>query len=111
MKNLIFILLAVVFLSLAPSYGSGQNDTIYEIIKEAFINPPSEARPKVYWWCLNGNIDTVSARQELHAMKDAGITGFDLFEIGVHAQDTMIPGGPAFMSDESIQTIKWVVEE
>lgn len=83
----------------------------YETLKADFKNPPSQAHPKVYWWCLNGNIDTVRAKQELHAMKDAGIAGFDFFEIGVPPSDTMIPGGPAFMSDQSLQLIKFVVDE
>lgn len=83
----------------------------YEKLKADFKNPPSEAHPKVYWWCLNGNVDTLRAKQEFRAMKEAGITGFDFFEIGVPKQDTMIPGGPAFMSDESVQNIKFVVDE
>jgi hypothetical protein len=44
-------------------------------------------------------------------MKNAGIGGFDMFEIGVPRQDTMIPGGPAFLSDESLKVIKFVVKE
>lgn len=43
-------------------------------------------------------------------MKDAGIGGFDLFEIGVPKQDVMIPGGPAFLSDESLQIIKYIID-
>lgn len=111
MKNSIVILVSVLCFLLFPGICSGQDDDSYEAIKEAFIKPPSEARPKVYWWCLNGNIDTVRAKQEFMSMKETGITGFDLFEIGVPKQDTMIPGGPAFMSDESVKTIKWAVEE
>jgi hypothetical protein len=83
----------------------------YEKLKAGFLDPSGTAKPKVYWWCLNGNIDTVRARQELRAMKEAGIGGFDIFEIGVPKQDVMIPGGPAFLSDESLQVIKFVVDE
>jgi hypothetical protein len=86
-------------------------DTSYEQLKDGFINPWGDARPKVYWWCLNGNIDTLRAKQELLAMKEAGIGGFDFFEIGVPKQDTMIPGGPAFLSDASLDIIKYVVDE
>ncbi len=111
MKKSILMLLTVVYFLFVPSHVDGQNADPYETLKEAFLNPLSEARPKVYWWCLNGNIDTVRAKQEFRAMKEAGITGFDLFEIGVPPQDTMIPGGPAFMSDQSVQTIKWAVDE
>lgn len=39
----------------------------------------------------------------------AGITGFDLFEIG--SRDKMVKSGPAFMSDESVEYIKFVVNE
>jgi len=44
-------------------------------------------------------------------MKKAGIGGFDLFEIGVPKEDVMIPGGPAFLSDESLEIIEFVVNE
>ncbi len=89
----------------------GQKDNTYETLKAIFLNPSANAKPKVYWWCLNGNIDTVRAKQELLAMKEAGIGGFDLFEIGVPKQDVMMPGGPAFLSDESLQVIKYVIDE
>lgn len=109
--NKLFILLVL----MSPVVGCpslyGQTGTDYTNLTRIFNNPPPEARPKAYWWCLNGNIDTVRARQEFRAMKENGLTGFDLFEIGVPDQDTMIPGGPAFMSDESVQRIKWVIDE
>jgi len=81
----------------------------YDEIRKNFLIPGGLARPKVYWWCLNGNIDTVKAGEEFRAMKEAGIGGFDLFEIG--SGDKMIPAGPAFLSDESLRTIKYVVDE
>lgn len=82
----------------------------YQKIKSQFNNPPQSAKPKVYWWILNGNLDTIRAKQELQAMKEAGIGGFDFFEIGA-PRDTMIPGGPAFMSDESVDLIEFAVKE
>ncbi len=85
--------------------------SVYENLAGAFRNPPSEARPRAYFWCLNGHIDTVRAKIELKAMKDAGLSGFDLFEIGVPPSDTMVPAGPAFLSDESLKLIKAVVNE
>ena len=83
----------------------------YTRLKAGFQNPTGMARPKVYWWCLNGNIDTIAAKQEFLAMKKAGVGGFDLFEIGVPKEDHMIPGGPAFLSDESLKIIKFAVKE
>ena len=110
MKKSIFLIITA-FSFLAACNKNVQNADDYKSLKQAFINPPSEARPKAYWWVLNGNLDTIRAKQELRAMKDAGITGFDFFEIGVHRQDTMIPGGPAFLSDESLKLIKFAVDE
>ncbi len=86
-------------------------DETYKLFEKNFSAPPDYVRPKVYWWCLNGNIDTIRAKEEFLAMKNAGITGFDMFEIGVPKEDTMIPGGPAFLSDESLKVIKFVVSE
>ena len=42
----------------------------YETLREAFLNPSQSARPKVYWWCLNGYIDTIRAKEELKAILD-----------------------------------------
>ena len=110
MTRWVFIMIFFASLLIGPPVG-GQTRTDYSLLVDHFRNPPPEARPKAYWWCLNGNIDTVRAREEFRAMKENGLTGFDLFEIGVPDQDTMIPGGPAFMSDESVQRIKWVIDE
>ncbi len=110
MKTPVLILLAALgFFQFSCETNEPNQDT-YETIKAGFLNPGVSAKPKVYWWCLNGNIDTVRAKQELLAMKEAGIGGFDFFEIGVPKQDTMIPGGPAFLSDESLQIIKYVID-
>jgi hypothetical protein len=109
MYKLPFIGIAL-FLLAESNIVSAQN-VIYSQLREGFKNPPANARPKTYWWCLNGNIDTVRAKEELREMKNAGISGFDIFEIGVPKSDTMIPGGPAFMSNESVNILKTVITE
>jgi len=107
--TLIIFLLVLVFTSCTKDSKTSLDS--YDALKDSFINPPQSAKPKVYWWCLNGKIDTVRAKQELQAMKNAGIGGFDLFEIGAPKNENTIPAGPAFLSDESVEIIKWVVEE
>jgi hypothetical protein len=87
------------------------NSTTYDSLKRGFIDPPSKARPKVYWWWLNGYVDKGRILEELTAMKNAGIAGMDIFEIGVPKGDTMIPAGPAFMGDESLETIRYAIQE
>jgi hypothetical protein len=79
-----------------------------------FRNPPVHARPKVYWWWLNGNTDTVRLKAELIAMKNAGLGGADIFEIGLPpASDpnNIVKAGPAFMGPESLRAIKFAIEE
>lgn len=83
----------------------------YKTLKEGFVTPPDGARPKVYWWWLNGYVDNQRIIEEIAAMQEAGISGFDIFEIGVPASDTMVPAGPAFLSDASLESIKIAVQE
>jgi len=83
----------------------------YKRLKEGFVHPSGTALPKVYWWFLNGNIDTSEAKKELREMKKAGIAGFDFFEIGVPKGDTMIEAGPAFLSEGSLKVIECIVRE
>ncbi len=111
MKTTVFFLFIALIFFQFSCVTKTPEDITYETLKAGFLNPSESAKPKVYWWCLNGNIDTVRAKQELLAMKEAGIGGFDFFEIGVPKQDTMIPGGPAFLSDESLEIIKYVIDE
>lgn len=92
----------------------GEGSNYYEAIKEGFTNPPVAARPKVYWWWLNGNVDTTRLVEELRAMKEIGVGGVDIFEIGVPAsenQNNEIPPGPAFMGDEFLKSLKVVLDE
>ncbi|WP_080055104.1 glycosyl hydrolase [Spirosoma aerolatum] len=92
-----------------------QADTItYASLKEGFKNPPIHARPKVYWWWLNGYVDTVRLKEELQAIKKAGMGGVDIFEIGLPpASDAnqVIPAGPAFMGEASVKTIAMAIRE
>lgn len=107
-------ILAFVFLStVLASSVLAQNGT-YQQIQQGFKNPPQQARPKTYWWWLNGNVDTVRLKQELNAMKAAGIGGVDIFEIGVSAGNNpkgMVKAGPPFMSDESLKAIEIAIRE
>lgn len=109
MIKIFYIIILLLFL-VQNNIVSAQED-VYNSLRNGFKNPPENARPKTYWWCLNGNIDTVRAKEELLAMKKAGLSGFDIFEIGVPKSDTMIPGGPAFMSNESLRILKTVITE
>ncbi|WP_114750193.1 glycosyl hydrolase [Pleomorphovibrio marinus] len=83
-------------------------------LKEGFSSPPPEARPKAYWWWLNGYADTLRLKQELNAMQAMGISGLDIFEIGTTAYSNpggMVLPGPAFMSKASLDDIAFAIDE
>jgi hypothetical protein len=53
-------------------------------------------------------------KEELVAIKNAGLGGVDIFEIGLPpASDPnqIIPSGPAFMGDSSLKAIKFAIDE
>lgn len=104
-------LIFTAFVALLLSCGHQRNDfSDYSRLKQGFANPPGAARPKVYWWWLNGYTDTVRMKEELLAMKEAGIGGVDIFEIGARPEG-VVPAGPAFMSDSSLQHIVFAIKE
>jgi len=107
-SSLIYIFLAAM-LTQAPA--TGQSVSAYDEIKSAFLAPPQAARPKVYWWWLTGNVDTLRMKEEIAAMERAGLSGFDIFETGVPPTETMIEAGPAFLGEQSLDAIRIALEE
>lgn len=110
-KNLIY---TVILLTLAGCSGRSvqpSEESDQEKFKKEFLDPSAEVGPKVYSWWLNGKTDTTRLKTEMTEMKNAGISGFDIFEIGVPGSDIMIKAGPAFLSVESLASIKMVIRE
>ena len=102
------LLCCVYYISSIATFG--QEDDKYSQFYEGFQSPPAHAQPVVYHWWLGGHVDTVRLKEEIHAFKDAGIAGFTIFEIG--SRDTVLVGtGPEFLGDESLETIRFAVEE
>ena len=52
-------------------------------LKSGFLTPPQEARPRVWWHWMDGNITKVGIRKDLEWMNRAGIGGFHCFEAGL----------------------------
>jgi hypothetical protein len=75
-KTSLYALLSFLFfiLLLHSCNYSGEKD----FLKEGFINPPDSARPGVYWYFMDGNIDSKAITADLESMKKAGI-GYVLF--------------------------------
>lgn len=103
-RTILYALLSSLIILLPYSCGKyGQKD----ILKEGFINPPDSARPGVYWYFMDGNIDTRAMTADLESMKKAGI-GYVLFlEVNVG-----VPRGKVdFLSEEWQESFKHAVRE
>ena len=79
---------------------------------EAFRNPPVDARPKALWPWINGNVSLSQITYELEEAKRKAMGGFDIWDIGVSVDlNKVIPPGPAFLSDQSVQAIAYAIRE
>lgn len=75
-------------------------------LENGFINPAKENRALALWPWLNGYVDTVKLKYELQEMKEKGMRGAMIWDIGALADpDKMIPDGPAFLGDKSLEYI------
>jgi hypothetical protein len=64
-------------------------------LEENFVNPPDSARPGVYWYFLNGNLNGKEMTADLESMKAAGLANLVFLEVDIGET----PDGPvAFMS-------------
>ena len=52
-------------------------------LKAGFQNPPQEARPRVWWHWMNGNITKDGIRKDIEWMHRAGIGGYHNFDAGM----------------------------
>jgi hypothetical protein len=76
------------------------------ISRENFMDPPVENRPLAYWDWFNGYIDTAKMVYEIEEMKDKGMQGAFIWDIGAMIDpDKTVPAGPAFLGDESLEYI------
>lgn len=78
-----------------------------EVLENAFTHPPANARPQTWWHWLNGNIRREGITADLEAMQTAGITAFQLFNIGLE-----LPfGGISYLSEEWLDLVHFSAQE
>jgi len=65
-------------------------------IEQAFVTPPDSARPGVYWYFMDGNLDRDEMVRDLESMKEVGLGNLVFLEVFVG-----VPRGPVkFLSEE-----------
>ena len=88
------------------SAGAVSDDPVDRIAK-SFAAPPSEARPWVYWYFMDGNLTREGITADLEAMKKAGIGGAIFLEVNVG-----VPRGPVdFMSPKWLELFAHAAHE
>ena len=76
-------------------------------LKQWFANPPDSARPGVYWYFMDGNLDREGMTADLEAMKAAGIGNLIFLEVNVG-----VPRGPVnFLSEQWQELFAHAVHE
>jgi len=89
-----------------------RNNTCEVDLEKGFINPPTSVRPWAYWVWTNGNVDLSQLTRDLEDIKEKGMGGFDIFDIGERFPEKgEVPPGPAFLGEESLRAIHHVMDE
>jgi len=68
----------LLIISLSGLVFSCTNPGTNDYLKKGFLNPPDSAKPGVYWYFMDGNLDQAGMTADLESMKKAGI-GYVLF--------------------------------
>ncbi len=82
-------------------------------LESGWTNPPIDARMRVYWWWLNGNVTEQSITRDLEAMKAKGIGGAIIVDADGSSQDgnVRVPHGVTFFSPAWRQLYKHALRE
>lgn len=62
---------------------SGPAATGDDALWRRFVDPPDEARPRVWWHWMDGNIDPAGVRRDLEWLHSVGVRGVQLFDGGL----------------------------
>ena len=76
-----------------------RNSETYVQLKAGFSNPPDEARPRVWWHWMNGNITREGLKKDMDWMYRSGVRGFHVFDANFDTP-LMVDHRVEFLSDE-----------
>src|ERR1700735_458197 len=92
---------AVLTISLLCGGGGmgAQVQTKPDPLLQGFENPPSSARPRVWWHWMNGNISEPGIKLDLEWMHREGLAGFQTFDAAL-ATPPAVPNRLLYMPPE-----------
>jgi len=94
------VVLAAIVAGAAFCHGGDDKSSL----ESAFANPPSSAKPWVFWYWMQANATKDGITRDLEAMAETGIGGAILMPIG-HAGEMTIANPPANPLSEHFWTL------
>lgn len=88
-------------------HSQAQNSS--ESIFQSFRNPPNEAKPRVWWHWMNGNITKEGIQKDLEWMEKSGIGGFQNFDANLFTP-VVVPQKLVFMTPEWKEAFKFATD-
>ena len=80
---------AAVLVGLSILGSSGMVQSAGDSLEQGFLNPPDEAKPRVWWHWTGGNITKEGITKDLEWMKRVGIGGAQMADIGMAGGQTI----------------------
>src|SRR5579864_7173004 len=77
-------------------------------LKKGFENPPPDARPRVWWHWMNGNITKEGIKLDLEWMHRVGVAGFQNFDAAL-ATPQVVEKRLAYMTPEWKDAFKYAI--
>ena len=93
------ILLLMISISISFPGCNQSPESVDSQLEADFKNPPDNARPRVWWHWMNGNITKEGIRKDLEWMQRVGIRGFHNFDANLFTP-VVVKNPLIFMTDE-----------
>jgi hypothetical protein len=111
------VITALVLFPVAMAYASeagpaGRPDSADPLVR-GWLDPPTDARMRAYWWWLNGNVTQEAITRDLEEMKAKGLGGALICDADGASQDgnDKVPHGPTFFSPPWRELYKHALRE
>jgi hypothetical protein len=98
------------FSARAQAPAASQTDTAAptDALQRGFLDPPNEARPRVWWHWMNGNISTEGIKLDLEWMHRVGVGGVTIFEGAINTPQ-VVPHRLIYMTPDWKQAFNTAV--
>src|SRR6201997_4812487 len=93
---------------LAIAIAGAQAQVTSDPLMTGFQNPPEDARPRVWWHWMNGNITQEGIKLDLEWMHRAGIAGFQNFDAALQTPQ-VVDKRLAYMTPEWKEAFKYAI--